>query len=322
MPNEMVPLRNAHDRQITAPAAISPGECYQLPDGRAAYRDSQAQGAASGDANVKFRDDGQVTVIKSSGVVILDGGRVYWDHSANAATFRTVNDRDFYIGTAVGDAASADTSMTVNLNSNPVYEFDLLPVVSSSQTTWTTAETNGLGVSMLPSGIVKIAFDNATEAAMGAIYSDRTFSIDSNLILEWKVAIYDVGDNAALDINFGAANGTHATDFDSVTERVSFHLDGSDLSIFAGSTDGTTTVAYTDTMINAVDDTYAEYWLDLRNKADVQLYVDGVNVLPSSVFNLNVAAGPIKAIMHIEKTSDDTTAEVRIAFARARIAQY
>jgi hypothetical protein len=51
-----------------------------------------------------------------------------------------------------------------------------------------------------------------------------------------------------------------------------------------------------------------EFWIDMRNPADIQLYVDGVNVLPSSVFKLDAATGPIGLLAHVEKTSGTATA--------------
>lgn len=321
MPNEITFLREAHDRRLTAAAAISAGECYQLGDGRASFRNSTSQGSASADSDCRFRDTGIATVIKTAGVVILDGGRVYWDHSANSATYRTVNDRDFFIGTAVGDAASADTTMAVNLNVAPVYDVDLLARPHLSQSVWTTEATNGLGTTLLLGGGVQASFDAVTEAAQAAAYSERTFVPDCKGILEVRFAIFDIGDNAALDINIGVANGSHATNFDSVTERISFHLDGNSLDIYLGSTDGTNTVAYTDTTINAVDDTYIEGWIDFRNRSAIKSYLDGAVVLNSTTFSLAEASGLWRPIVHVEKSSDDTTADVRLAFMRWRTMQ-
>ena len=72
--------------------------------------------------------------------------------------------------------------------------------------------------------------------------------------------------------------------------------------------------------VDAVDDTYFEVWIDCRNIDDIQLYIDGVNVLPASVFKLDAATGPMLPICHVEKTSNDTTADVRVEFMRMRSA--
>lgn len=101
----------------TAAAATATGEVQQLADGRAGVYSGFTAAAQGSDA--AFYADKQFQVAKTSGIVILDGGRVYWDYSANAATYCRQGDRDFYLGRAVGDAASADTVLTVALNVNP-----------------------------------------------------------------------------------------------------------------------------------------------------------------------------------------------------------
>ncbi len=51
-----------------------------------------------------------------------------------------------------------------------------------------------------------------------------------------------------------------------------------------------------------------ELWIDMRDPADVQLYVDGVNVLPDTVFKLDAATGPLGLLVHLEKSSSTATA--------------
>ena len=58
--------------------------------------------------------------------------------------------------------------------------------------------------------------------------------------------------------------------------------------------------------------------MDFRNIDDIQIYINGVNVLADSVFKLDAATGPMKPIAHIEKTSNDTTADFRVEFLRLR----
>ena len=120
------------------------------------------------------------------------------------------------------------------------------------------------------------------------------------------------GSTSDVDINIGVANATHATDADSITESVFFHIDGGSLNILAESDDGTTEVAATDTTVDITAGSAVanrvEFWIDMRNPADIQLYVDGVNVLPSSVFTLAAATGPVGLLAHVEKTSGTATA--------------
>src|SRR5688572_26244041 len=103
-------------RQIlkTLAASVALGEIHQLADGRAAVFSSTSAGTTGLVRN--FAATGQWIVTKATGIKLLDGGRVYWDHSAGNATFRRVGDRDFYIGRAVGDAESAATTVLVDFD--------------------------------------------------------------------------------------------------------------------------------------------------------------------------------------------------------------
>src|SRR4051812_18220642 len=105
----------------TPDAAVSSGEVRQMADGRAGFAVGDIASGIQGSMQVA----GVVTLIKTATMVILDGGRVYWDHSANKAHYKKVNDRDFYVGVAVGDATSASTSIKVALNVQQVNDIDL-----------------------------------------------------------------------------------------------------------------------------------------------------------------------------------------------------
>lgn len=304
--------------RVTVAAAVASGECRQLKDGRAAvYKGLNA--ASSGD-QVSFETTGQFTMAKTAGFVALNGGRAYWDHSANAVYYKPTNDRDFYVGTFVADAASADTECTVNLNVEPTYEIELIGS-KTADNIWTTEATNGLGVTPMVGGGVQLAFDAVAEAAQAACYAVRTFPKTANAIVEFKLTYSDNGDNSALDWDVGIANASHATDFDAITEFCSVHSDGNALDLYAQSDDGTTDTALTDTTVNLVEGTAFEVWFDMRDESDIQIYVDGSLVLAASTFTLGAATGPFFPIIHMEKTADDTSADLRCHWCRVRIAE-
>lgn len=186
---------------------------------------------------------------------------------------------------------------------------------------WLKVETLGLGVTETggANGALKFAFNAVAEAATAALYMPSLpFAVGGNPIFEARVAVFDKGDDAALDINIGLANGTHATDFDTITEYAAFHLNGADLSVNCQSDDGTTTVAATDTTVDLVDDTYANLKIDASDLTDVKFYINGMRVLASTTFDISQAAGPLTPIVHVEKTSNDTTADVRVDRIRVR----
>lgn len=304
-------LRGRHEQRKVASAAIVSGEVHQLSDGRAgAYSGLNAR--ASGD-NLNMITEGQFTLPKTTSMVLLRGGQAYWDHSANKVHFKPVNDRDFFIGTVAADAAAADTTCVVNLNVKPSY------VIELGKGTWTQADTLGLATLHKIGGEgVRMEFDAVAEAALASLLSDRSFVVAANAIAEFKVNVVGNGDDAALDINVGIANAGHATDADSITESVFVHVDGNVLNILAESDDGTVEVTATDTTVDYVEGTYFEVWMDLRNPADIQIYIDGVLVLAGSVFRLDAATGPLKALVHVEKSSNDTVAIVDTEFVRVR----
>jgi predicted RecA/RadA family phage recombinase len=300
---------------VTPSAGYSSGEVIQLPDGRAAV----VQGLTARVENdpAALKTSGQVTLAKTASVVILDGDPIYWDRSANTATpLRAVAGADFPIGVAVGDAASADATVVVDLNVKPVYVVDLLRDPTDSVTVLTAA-TNVVN-SVVPGGIRMALGTTHAEANKVDHLSQRSVPVTIPFIVEGRMAVYDIGDEASVDINVGLANATHASDCDSITESCLLHLDGTALDILAESDDGTTEVAATNTTVDAVDDTWFDFRMDCRDLADIQIYINGVNVLPASVFKLDAATGPLKLLAHVEKGANDTPGEIRIAHLAIR----
>jgi len=299
--------------QTTPAAGYTAGEVIQLADGRAAFvagLNARTSGEAAG-----LKTSGQVTLAKTSGVVILKGDRLYWDRSAGTATpLKALAGADFFVGVALADAASTATTVEVDLNVRPSYTVDLLRDAADTVLVLTSGTP---AVDMGP-GYAKITFSATAEAQKADIMSQHSVPVTIPFIVEGRVAVYDIGDNAALDINIGIANGTHATDADSITESVFLHLDGTALSILAESDDGSTEVAATDTTVDAVDNTYFDFRFDCRDLTDIKIYINAVRVLSTSTFKLDAATGPMKLLAHLEKTSNDTTADVRVSHMAIR----
>lgn len=305
---EAVEITGGADKiSVTLETALSAGEVRQLADGRAGVFPSFFALAAG--ASAEFRADGKWTMPKIASKVCLDGFPAWWDHANNYVTpLRPISGRGFKVGSFIGDAASADTTCAIALNITPRPQISL-----RDGEVWTNEATNGLGTTPLLGGGFQMAFDAVAEAAQAANYSARTVPIAGNPMMRARVCVADNGDNAALDIDIGFANASHATNFESIAEFVAFHYDGNALDIFAHSDDGTTDVAPTDTTVNFVEGTYHELWIDARTPTDIQMYIDGVLVLGATVFTLGNATGPIFPIVNMEKTSDDTLADFRVA---------
>jgi hypothetical protein len=258
---------------------------------------------------------------RAASLVTLDGQRIYWDYSANKAHYKTANDRDFYVGLAHGDTASSDTTIDVYLNGQPQFLIDannspMATVIVKTVVGSTTVEVpdikrRGSSHYML--------FGATAEAQKVDLLSEQAWAVTAPWIAEAIINIIDDGDATAIDFNIGVANGTHASDADSITESVFFHLDGNTLDLFAESDDGTTEVAATDTTVNIALGTPVHLMIDGRDQTDIKMYVNGARVLSGSTFVLTDAAGPLKLLAHLEKSSDDTVADYRVSELNVRI---
>lgn len=301
----------------TAVAAVAGGTVIQLPDGRAGVNPSAL---AAGDIG-GFNTEGVYTVDKTASVVFLDGCELYWDHSANAAILRPADggsDKDFYLGTCVGDAASSATTCRVALNVRPSYIIDLtrdafvhVPVL--------TAGTPSL---TMVGGAARMAFSATAEAQKLDLLSRRSFPLASNWIADFVVNVDTTCDADVGDLSIGVANGTHASDADSITESAFFHFDlGADLNIDAESDDGTTEVGATDTTIDFVVGTPIRLTLDGRDHTNVKYYINGVERLSATanLGDIQLATGPLKLLCHLEKSSNDSPGIVEILEASVRI---
>lgn len=298
----------------TAVAAVTGGQIIQLPDGRAGVVPTDLAAAQEGSAAV----EGIFTVTKTASIVILDGGKVYWDYSANKAHYKPVNDLDFYIGTAVGDAASADTTMRVNLNNQPVYNLDLARDSFTSVIAGTAA-AGGFGYPRRAGGSTSLVATATNEAQKVDAFGDDGFATGANAIVEMRVSVVDGDAAGAADFNVGIASATHATDADSIAKHLFLHIDGNSTNINFQSKDGTTTVAATDSTIDYVASTAFEVWMDMRDPADVQIYVNGALVLGSTVFDVSASASTWFLLAHLEKTSSTDTFNGKVDWLRARM---
>jgi len=288
----------------TPTAAVAAGEIVQLPDGRAAYAPTAIDAGVKGAVQVS----GIVTVLKDILQVMLKGTKVYWDHSDSTVdvTFGA-NTRDFYVGVVQESTTATATTAKVLLNVEPTKTLSLgdgfwsVPVSTAG---WPHVVGHREGASLI--------FDLAAEAQKLDALSTRGIAVGTDAVVHALICINENGDDAAFDLNVGLANATHATDADSITESLFVHVDGASLNILAESDDGTTEVAATDTTVDAVVGTPFLVQWDITNLADIQMYIDGVNVLPNSTFKLNVATGPLKLLAHMEKTANDSPGNVTV----------
>lgn len=322
-------VRNWDEQLLTAAAAVAIGEIWQMADGRAAYYERLAGNitnpnvaAGSGD-QIVLRTSGKVTVTKTTGMVILDGGRVFWDHSANSASYKKVNDRDFYIGRAVGDSASSDATLVVDLNADCRYDIDIDRDPHQTVIVGTQG-LNTMGVFRRGGGY-QFLLSSTNEAQKMDLLSIDGFDKAANAIVEFAFRVPSDGSGSAVDVSVGIADDTDATSADTISDSVFMHLDANDVNIYFESDDGTTEVAATDSTIDYTEGSALsvrkEVWFDMRNPADIQIYVDGALVLPATTFNVNASSAVWKLLAHIEKSSSTDTYEFGLDWLRVRFAE-
>lgn len=306
----------------TPTAAVTGGEVVQLANGRAAVLPVDLASGAKGEAE----DEGIWTVPKTTSEVWLQGGPIWWDHSANKATCIPrlgAGDRDFFLGCAYDDELAATTAAKVVFNVQPVYIIDLArdpfativvkTVVGSTTVEVPHVEPRGGGTAMI--------LGTTAEAQKLDLLSERSFAPGSNWIVEGEVNIVTNSDNAAGDFNIGVASATHATDADAIAESAFIHTNGNDINIYAECDDGTNETAATDTTVDFVAGTPFSFAIDGRDLTDLHFYIDGVEVLASTTFAVTAAAGPLKLLAHLEKTSDDSPGTYVINRLRVRTMQ-
>lgn len=314
--------RNSGKERILATGTIGPYEVIQSPSGRAGVNDS-ASAFISGDY-VELTTLGSFTCTKTSGFVALKGNRAYWDHSANAITYKKVNDRDFYVGRFTRDSGNTDTECEVDFNIDPPYDLDLM----RDPYTTTPVGTQALGGFLPPQrrgGALHFALTSTNEAQKIEAISVDGFATGANAIIEFAFRVISDGSGSAVDVSLGVANGTNATDADSITESIFCHLDANNTNINFESDDGSTEVAATDSTTDYTEGSTVsvreEIWLDMRDPADVQIYRNGVLMLGSTVFNVNAATGPWYLLAHVEKTSSTDTYDIAVDWMRAHYAE-
>lgn len=314
-------VREHGEYSITAANAVSVGEVWQLQDGRAAVYPGGTDGRTAGSASSRaiFETVGTWTFPLTSSIVILAGGRVYWDHSAGAAHFKKINDRDFYLGRATADTSGG--TVTVDLNVDPPYDIDLMRDAYLT----VPVGTQALGGFLPPQragGSLLFILTSTNEAQKLDALSVEGWAEEANAIVEFAFRVPSDGGGTVVDVSVGIANDTHADNADTITESVFMHLDANNTAINFESDDGTTEVAATDSTKTYTEGSgltvRKEVWFDMRDPADVQIYVDGVLILPSTVFDVDAGTGPWRLLVHIEKTASTDTYQFSLDWHRVR----
>ena len=311
--------RSVQNVRATAAAAVAANELRQLASGLAGAVADPTQSYAAGD-RVDFATDGSWICPKDSSINLLDGGRAYWDYTNSRITFKkTGSQRDFYAGRVVGDALINTSSCTVQLNTNPADDYDLArdPYYTVS------VGTQALG-GFLPTqrrgGALKLLLSSTNEAQKtDALGKAPGWSAAAPAIVEMAIEVVSLGAGTAPDFNFGIASTTNATDADAIAQHLFCHIDGNSNKLNFQSKDGTHTTTAQDSGQTLTAGTRFEIWFDLRTPSAVKLYVNGVQVLSATTFDVSAGAQAWLLLAHLEKTAAADTFEADIDWLRARL---
>jgi predicted RecA/RadA family phage recombinase len=287
--------------------ARSSGEVINLPDGRAGYL-AGLNARAVGDAAV-FQTEGVVDLTKSTSVNFLPGQEVWWDATNNVATYQLAG--DFFVGTCCEEdtVAAATTTVKVDLNKRTSYLINSKTDTGVHVMTAATAISTALATRQ-NGGDWHMQLAATNEAQCSDWLSEKSIARTADAIAEFEINVLAAAAGAT-DINVGLASATSTTDADAIAESIFVHIDGASQDILLESDDGTTEVNATDTTLNWVAGTRFFVQMDMRNPADVQIYINGALALAATVFNVNVATGPFKLLFHVEKSASTDTASVK-----------
>jgi hypothetical protein len=298
--------RNAGESFYQVDGTVAAFSVRQGPTGLAEVFDKATPASANTFQSFNNQIGDRYTIPKSTSVKFLKGGRVYWDRSAEQATYKPVNDRDFYVGRAAADSDTATSTVDVLLNVDPPYDIDLFRDGFQTVLVGTPA-AGGFGFPVNMGGSHLFRLSATSEAQKVDALSVRGFSKDANAIVRFKFRVLSDGASGSQDASIGVADATHASDFQTVGTFVALHLDGNVTAINAQSDDTATDVAPTDTTKVYAEGSLLtnqkECWMDFRNPNDVQIYIDGELVLDGTTFTLAGSSATLFPIVHLEKGS-------------------
>lgn len=289
----------------TPTAAVAAGEVIQLKDGRAAFAPTAIAAGVLGSVQVR----GVVSVLKSITQTMLVSNKVYWDISAGKCNLLGGSAGDYFLGTVIEDAAYTDTTVKVALNVKPSYYaalqngFWAVPIPAITANPQGMMFGHGNGVSM--------AFDTAAEAEKFDALSIDSIPTSTPGVLQAMIVCNLNGDNAAFDYNVGLADATHATNADTITSSLFLHTDGNSLNLNVESDNATAEIAAEDTTLDFVVGTPFLVTWDLRSWSDIKCYINGLRVVDGTTgtartLTLAGVSGPLKLLVHMEKTADDS----------------
>lgn len=216
----------------------------------------------------------------------------------------------------------------INLNCNFLGEIP--PTGAAGATTYYPCNdgfnlicTSSLGLGVLRKANdtgAQLQFDATAEVAWANIYFPPILDPAQGFYMETKMRMQNIGDNAALDADWGLVSVIDSTtwanlDDATMTSGARFHMDGNSADIRAQSTGGASSVSSTDTTVDNSTSAYKIFTIQGDGNGVVKLSIAAAMVLTSTSFLISTTI-PLGMIFNIEKSSDDTLAVMQIDYVR------
>lgn len=285
-------------------------------------------------SGVGVGDIGKPVYATTSGDYALTGhpdafvGRIISKHSANKAWVRLRN---------FGEVApNGQGSISLALNGHETFAATGATAGTAHVGAFELKSILGPGfiVNDAENGGIKLAFDATAEVALASVRTTHDIlPVDKGLTFEATLVVSDKADSAAVDIDFGVGtalttNSEANIDHADMVNLACFHMDGNSDDILAQSDNNSTDVPSTDTTVDndSTTDVPKKFKIIVRPDGSVEFWIDSgsgyTRVLSSTTFAVASSAN-LAAFVNMEKTSDDTTAEIilsKLRFAGAAVA--
>jgi len=320
--------------------AFEPGDIFV----GIAYENVDNSGGSAGDEKVRVYVDGDFEHALSSAAIADAGKPVY---ATDDSTLALLGHPDAFVGYIIHRDVDTTTNVVVRLKQpgeKPPKDGSSLDYSYAGQgftPTGAVAATNAFGDGLLCKSILglgnvaidgsatlnpacKLQFDAVAEIALASIRTPGVFQVDQGITMAATLHLENIGDAAALDTDWGFVHTLDTTteanlDDATATQLATFHMDGNSANILVQSDDATTDVAAVDsTSDNVATDaaaSFKDFFLLVRKNGNVTFWIDGTQILSSTTFAL-LSTAVVYGIINMEKTSDDTVAELNLASCR------
>lgn len=290
---------------FTSVNAVAAGEVLQVTGGRAGVAVDSC--VAGGIVSCRIKNIHKLA--KTADEVHLPGQRIYWDASASTATcVPSITAGDFFIGCCADDIAGSSATTSVDLNNDTLGTIDQRVDTFASLPVLTAGDPRAYNVG----GGLRFTIDATSEAQKIDALSHKAVALAGDWIFFAHVNM-EVASGSATDFTVGMASGTDATDAQSIAELATIHIDGASANILVQSDDGTTDLAPVDSTYDWAAGVPFSVAIDGRDITNIKMYINGLLEAGAGTPALTAGAGPLKALVHVEKTTGTNVATMTVS---------